>query len=169
MKCLSFFLLSLIAIVSASAQTVTSEPETTDDALPIEQLVALISSQSHWEETNLSAIGLNCLVSETDEDEEAGVFTYFVYGLNTRVAEKDGWTVALEATGEHAFAIEVTLMTDNGTRLFFAEEADALEFLRCARSSAGYELFGENEILGTSLLEGYKHEGDWWVLDLHVG
>lgn len=135
----------------------------------MEQLVALISSQSHWDEANLSAIGLNCLVSETEEDEEAGVFTYFIYGRNVRVAEKDGWTVALAATGEHAFAIEVTLMTDNGTRLFFADEADALEFLRCARNSADYELFGSNESLGTSLLEGYKHEGDWWVIDFHAG
>ncbi len=139
-----------------------------NDAL-MGKLVEMIATGTHWEEANLTNAGLAKLVSEKEMDEECGEFSYFVYGRNVKAEKREGWNVSLDATGEHALAIEVVLDTDNKTNLYFRDKADHDAFLNVAKKSAHYTNDGHNSRIGSSLIEHDEQKKGWWVITFHAG
>ena len=139
-----------------------------NDALT-EKLLEMIASDTHWDEANLANAGMSKLVSEKEMDEECGEFSYFVYGRNVKAEKGEGWNVTLEATGEHAMAIEVLLDTDNRTNLYFKDKADHDAFLSVAKKSAHYTSDEHNARIGGSLIEHDEQAKGWWVITFHAG
>ncbi|MBR1552283.1 MAG: hypothetical protein IJ632_08215 [Muribaculaceae bacterium] len=132
------------------------------------RLINLLATSGQWDEQNLTDIGLKKIFSETEEDEECGTFYFFVYGKNTKVSASEGWKVSLEATGSHAIAIEVTLMTDNLTKLCFKEKADHDAFMAYVKKSKHYNNNGLPYI-GLSLIESDEFVNNWYVISIHGG
>ena len=152
-----------------SLNVVASTPQATQNNIQFEELVEMIATDAQWFEQNLSNIGLQEVVNETEEDEECGTFYYFIYGQNVNVQTSEEGNVCLTATGPHAVAIEVTLMTDNGTNLYFREKGDHDEFLRCMRQSRTYVNNDGQEYIGISLIESDEFVNDWYVISIHGG
>ena len=144
-------------------------PKSTCTPIPFDQLVEMIATDAHWDQQNLTNIGLQQLFAETEEDEECGDFSFFVYGKNAKVSASDGWSVTLASTGRHSFAIEVTLMTDNGTKLYFKEKADHNTFMERFRKSSQYDRNEHSEWVGLSLLESDEEVDGWYVISFHGG
>lgn len=168
MKRLTFTLLMLVMATTwhmAEAKT----PKAGRGAIPFNRLVEMIAEDAHWVQDNLAQIGLSELVSESETDEECGDFSYFVYGKNVKAQLAEGWSVALSARGRHAFAIEVTLMTDNSTVLYFKEKADHDAFMSCVRRSSRYCRDEHTESIGLSLIEGDEYRDGWYIVTFHGG
>ena len=171
------FLALTMAPVSAAAQ----------QPIPFDKMVDMIAQLTHWNEDSLAAIGLTKLVSETDNnffdvaddglEGDAGdaVASFFVYGHNVKIATQEGWNVTLASAGPHAFAIEVTLMTDNDTNLYFKEKADHDAFMTVLRQSFHYERYeynenhDYNEYIGSCLIQSDEYIDGWHVINFHAG
>ncbi|MBO7610361.1 MAG: hypothetical protein J6S96_09200 [Muribaculaceae bacterium] len=160
-------LIALIASVSISVAAQCSQKSC--GAIPFEKLVDMIATDAHWDCDNLVEIGLSQLVSETEDDEECGAFYYFVYGRNVEAKLSEDWSVTLTSEGPHAYAIEVVLMTDNGTKLYFKEKADHDAFMSCARESSHYDSTDVSEWIGLSLIESDEFIDGWYVISFHGG
>ncbi|MBR1803643.1 MAG: hypothetical protein IJ775_01885 [Muribaculaceae bacterium] len=155
--------------------------------IPVETLVNMIAQLTHWNEDSLAGIGLAKLKSEIDDnffdvaddglEGEAcdAVASYFVYGHNVKVAASEGWNVTLAADGPHAIAIEVTLMTDNDTKLYFKDKADHDAFMNTLRQSSDYERYeyndnhDYNEYIGSCLIQSDEFIDGWYIIDFHAG
>ena len=144
-------------------------PKSTCNPIPFDQLVEMIATDAHWDQQNLENIGLQQLFADTEEDEECGDFSIFVYGKNVKVSDAEDWNLTLDSSGCHAFAIEVTLTTDNGTKLYFKEKADHDAFMASVRESSHYSRNEYNESIGLSLIESDEHLNDWYVISFHGG
>lgn len=159
-----------IAIMAVTSLNIAARAEqTSQKAIQFEKLVEMLANDAHWDNQNLINIGLQELIFETVEDEEAGDFYYFVYGTNVTAQHNEDYGVNLTETGPHAFAIEITLMTDNGTNLYFKQKGDHDEFLRCVRQSSSYVNNNGLEYIGISLIESDEFVNDWYVISFHGG
>ena len=159
-----------MAIVTLTSMNLAAQsPKSTCDPIPFDQLVEMLATDAHWDQDNLTAIGLNEIFSDSFLDEECGEFSFFVYGKNVKVNAAEDWNLTLESNGCHAFAIEVTLMTDNGTRLYFKEKADHDAFMASVRESSHYSRNEYNEYIGLSLIESDEYVDDWYVISVHGG
>jgi hypothetical protein len=166
----SIITIALIVLVTLGAAAKT--PKAEDCAIPFDKLVNVIASSGHWSEENLSAIGLAKVVSRTAQ-EEFGESTTYVYGQNVKCRITEDWEVNLSAKGLHAFAIVVTLMTDNSTELYFMEKADHDAFMECVRQSSEYRQdegseYNE-EFLGENYIQSDEYRNGWYVVTFHVG
>ena len=160
----------LIAFVAFTTLVATARaPRASRGAIPFQQLVEMIATDAHWNTDNLEQIGLTRLVSECEQDEECGDFHYFVYGKNVKAKTAQEWSVTLTPAGRHAFAIEVTLMTDNCTKLYFKEKADLDAFMSCARRASCYSRDEHTESIGLSLIESDEYIDGWYVISFHGG
>lgn len=159
----------IIIVVIAVATLVTSArvPRKDRPDIPFMQLVDSITVLSHWNQENLAQLGLQEIFSDSEEDEECGTFSYFVYGSKVEIATQDGWDVTLAATGPHAYAIEVTLMTDNETNLYFKDESDYQIFISCIKQSSKYN--SDYDQLGYNLIERKGLVDGWYVISFHAG
>lgn len=159
----------IIIVVIAVATVVTSArvPRKDRPDIPFMQLVDSIAVLSHWNQESLAQLGLREIFSGSEEDEECGTFNYFVYGNNVEIATQDGWDITLAATGSHAYAIEVTLMTDNDTKLYFKDESDYQIFISCIKQSGNYN--SDYDQLGYNLIELNGLVDGWYVISFHAG
>ena len=160
------FMIVALASMSMAARTPRASRA---GSVPHKLLVELISTGSHWDESNLTKCGFSKLVSLREVDEEAGEFSYFVYGKNAKAAITEGWHVALTPKGRHAFAIEVTLATDNDTKLYFREKADHDAFMARVRQSSKYVHEGDNEWIGSAYIQGDEYVDGGYVISFHMG
>ncbi len=160
-------ILIAIALVIASLSTASRASET--EPVATSQLVAMMAELGHWSENNLADMGLTKLVAETEEDEECGEFSHFVYGKNVKIKTQEGWTVTLEPTGEHACAVEVTLATDNFTKLYFKEKDDHDAFMMSAKQFNKASGSPYDDQLGPNLVESEGYIDGWYVITLHAG
>lgn len=168
MRHLSFAL--IIAVMAFTSLNVEAEDkQAIEKSIQFEELVEMLATDGHWDNQNLLNIGLEELIYETEEAEGGGDFYYFIYGNNVIAQTTEDYSVNLTETGSHAFAIEVTLMTDNDTKLYFKEKSDHDEFMRCVRQSSEYENYDGRESVGLSLIEDDEFTGDWYIISIHGG
>lgn len=163
----SIILVALFALTTGNSSARSNQHGCSE--ISFETLVEMISTLAHWDENNLIELGLTQLVSAVDEDEECGEFYYFVYGKNTEVEKGDNWNVKLKANGCHAIAIEVTLMTDNETKLYFKDKADHDAFLDALRKSDSFVQDGNYRAIGTSCIEYDEFTDGWYIISFHAG
>ena len=166
MKKLTFSI--MIALMALTALNANARMPRQERGVLYTKLINLLATSGQWDEQNLTDIGLKTLFSETEEDEECGTFFFFIHGKNTKVNASEGWNVTLEATGSHAIAIQVTLMTDNETKLYFKEKADHDAFMAYVKKSKHYNNNGLPYI-GLSLIEKDEFVNDWYVITFHGG
>ena len=159
----------LIAAMAFALQNVAAKaPRTTRGTIPFDKLVTLIAKQNHWQEKNLTKMGLKKLVKKS-EQEEFGESVIFVYGKNAKASISHNWSVTLTSMGAHAYAIEVALTTDNGTSLYFKEKADHDAFMSCAKRSKYYSRDGDCQAIGGSTIENDEYVNGWYVISFHGG
>ena len=137
-----------------------------DGTIPFETLVEMLATGAHWSEEALTDIGLDKLYSESYE-EEFGVCSLFVYGKNATAQVSENWDVTLTPTGDHAYAIDVALATDNGTDLYFKEKADFDEFMGYAKQSSYYSSDEYYDAIGCSVIMGVEYVDGWYVISFH--
>ena len=160
----------MAAIVTLASVNVMAKSKAKKEVVPFGQLVEMIANGEHWVESKLVEIGLTKLISEVDSEIVEGAdCNYFVYGKNVKIKKQDGWSVTLKSKRHHAVAIEVTLMTDNGTNLYFKDKADHDAFMDCVRKSSKYVHDGDYEAIGGSLIESDEYKDGWYVISFHMG
>ncbi|MBR5102625.1 MAG: hypothetical protein IK092_05830 [Muribaculaceae bacterium] len=159
----------LIAFMALMPQIVAAKSSKTEKAsIPFDRLAEMIATNEHWVEANLIEIGLDKLISVTEE-EEFGESSLFVYGKKVKAKLGEERQVKLKSKGKHAFAIRVSLDTDNGTNLYFKSKADHDAFMNCVRESNQYVHDGDYEAIGCSYLESDEFENGWYVVSFHAG
>lgn len=165
-----FTLLTLIAVIAiASINLEAKTAKAKSSSIPFEKLVTMIAKGNHWNEKNIVTLGLKRLIKKTSKA-EYGRDVWYIYGKNTEATQKKYWTANLTSTGSHAFAIEVTLTTDNGTALYFKEKADHDAFMSCARNSKYYSRENDDyESIGSSIIESDEYIDGWYVITFHAG
>ena len=163
-----FTLIAIIALTSVNIDAKTRERKSS--TIPFEKLVAMIATEAHWKEKNVAKLGLIKLIKKTSR-EEYGTDIWFIYGKNVKAtANKKYWTANLTSTGSHAYALEVTLTTDNSTSLYFKEKADHDAFMSCARNSKYYDNSDEEyEYIGSSMISSDEYINGWYVISFHGG
>lgn len=168
MKRITFLaLIAIITLASINVDGKTRKVKSNNSSISYEKLVSTLAKGRHWNEKNLVKLGLKKLLKKTSK-EEYGTEEWFIYGKNTTATANNDWTANLTSTGAHAFAIEVTLTTDNGTSLYFKEKADHDAFMSCARNSKYYEHNDESENIGCSFIQSYEYVNGWYVISIHV-
>lgn len=168
--------LLIAAVVLISFDCSARKPKADTAVVLFQQLLTMIADGTHYDESNLVNIGMEQLIKSVEQDEEEPVtYIYFVYGNSvtaTQVEDEDGCPqLQLNATDKHAHAIEVHLDTDNGTNLYFKEQADHDAFMQCLRNSSKYSANqheqGVTEYIGGALIESDTFTNGWYVISFH--
>ena len=163
-----FTLFTLIAIMALTSVNINAKtPAVKSSKIPFEKIVKMIATSAHWKENNVAKLGLKKLIRKTSK-EEYGRDIWFIYGKNVKATTKQNWKANLTSTGSHAYAIELTLTTDNGTSLYFKEKADHDAFMSCARKSKYYHNSNEScESIGSAMFASDEYVDGWYVISFH--